>query len=463
MNKLVSPTLLDHNVIDLCVERRARLAKEIRAISGTGVFILATAAEKLRNRDSEFPYRHDSDFFYLTGFEEPDATLVMVIEKNTFSTHLFCRPKDAEREIWDGIRLGPQEATTALKVDKAYSNLEIDQQIPLFLANQTAIYIRLASDAQTDRQIRHWVSQVRQQARSGISSPDLFHDAEKLIHEMRLFKSAEEIQTMRAAALISANAHIRAMRVCKPGMREYQLEAELLHEFRWHGSQSVAYNSIVAAGANACILHYRAGSAELKAGDLCLIDAGCELNGYASDITRTFPVLGRFNPAQKALYAITVAAQEAAIKATKPGNHFMAPHEAAIQILTQGLIDEKLISLSAVGSLDNAIETAAYKRFYMHRTSHWLGMDVHDVGSYRTAGNSVDSHTTEKPWRKLEKNMVITIEPGLYIRPAEDIPEHFWNIGIRIEDDAVLTDNGCELISRHVPVDPDAIEALMNS
>jgi Xaa-Pro aminopeptidase len=283
-----------------------------------------------------------------------------------------------------------------------------------------------------------------------------------LIHEMRLFKDAHEIDIMRRAAQISARAHIRAMQACKPGMREYHLEAELLHEFRYSGSQSVAYNSIVASGANSCILHYRAGDAELRSGELCLIDAGCELDGYASDITRTFPVNGKFSGSQRALYDITLASQEAAIAATKPGNTFMQPHEAALKVLTQGLLDEKLLKLADLGSLDNAIETGAYRRFYMHRTSHWLGMDVHDVGSYREP-LSAATDSSEKPWRLLQPGMVITIEPGLYVRPADDVDERFWNIGIRIEDDAVVNDAGCELISRGVPVKADEIEALMKN
>jgi Xaa-Pro aminopeptidase len=303
---------------------------------------------------------------------------------------------------------------------------------------------------------------VRQRARMGINAPEVFHDIEAILHEMRLLKGPEEIAIMRQAAAISAQAHIRAMRSCKPGKREYQLEAELLYEFRYHGAESVAYNSIVAAGANACVLHHRAGSAELLDGDLCLIDAGCELHGYASDITRTFPINGRFSSAQRALYDITLAAQQAAVDATRPGHSFIDPHQAAVRVLTQGLIDEKLIRISEVGSLDAAIETGAYKRFYMHRTSHWLGMDVHDVGSYREL-DAVTQPDAERPWRTLSENMVLTIEPGLYIRPAEDISEAYWNIGIRIEDDALVTANGCELISRGVPVDPLEIESIIRS
>ena len=446
-------------------ERRNALAKKIDAKSGGGIAVISTAPELARNRDSEFPYRHDSDFFYLTGFEEPGATLVMEIkgsEKNCeLQSHLFCRPKDPEREIWDGIRLGPEAAPTVLGIEYAHSSQELDRKLGELLADQDTIYIRLAESAEADRRLRHWMKQVRVQTRSGINPPSELHDVEALIHEMRLFKDAYEIDTMRLAAAISARAHIRAMQMCKPGIREYQLEAELLHEFRNSGAQSVAYNSIVASGANSCILHYRAGSTELRSGELCLIDAGCELDGYASDITRTFPVNGKFTGPQRVLYDITLAAQEAAVAMTKPGNTFIQPHDAALKVLTQGLLDEKLLKLSELGSLENAIETGAYRRFYMHRTSHWLGMDVHDVGSYR---EETEKHLKEeKPWRILRSGMVITIEPGLYVRPADDIDEAFWNIGIRIEDDAVINESGCELISRGVPVKADEIEATMKN
>ena len=453
------------NKPDIYQLRRNELAKQMFAKTGGGISVISTAPEIARNRDSEFPYRHDSDFYYLTGFEEPGATLVMKVNgdgKNfQLQSHLFCRPKDPEREIWDGIRLGPEAAPEVLGVEYAHSNQELDRKLGELLADQDAVYIRLAESAEADRRLRHWMKQVRAQARSGVNPPSEFHDIEALIHEMRLFKDAHEIDIMRRAAAISARAHIRAMQICKPGMREYQLEAELLHEFRNSGSQSVAYNSIVAGGANSCILHYRAGSTELRSGELCLIDAGCELDGYASDITRTFPVNGKFTGPQRALYDITLAAQEAAITMTKPGNTFMQPHEAALKVLTQGLLDEKLLKLADLGSLENAIETGAYRRFYMHPTSHWLGMDVHDVGSYREACN--DSSSEDKPWRVLKSGMVITIEPGLYVRPAADVDEKFWNIGIRIEDDAVLNNSGCELISRGVPVKADEIEALMKN
>jgi Xaa-Pro aminopeptidase len=452
------------NKSNIYQQRRVELAKRICAKTGGGIVILSTAPETARNRDSEFPYRHDSDFFYLTGFNEPGATLVLKIagsgSQPPLESHLFCRPKDLEREIWDGIRLGPEAAPGVLGIEYAYSHHELDTKLSALLADQDAVYVRLSENAETDRRLRHWMKQVRGQARAGINPPSEFHDVESLIHEMRLFKDAHEIDIMRRAAAISARAHIRAMQVCQPGLREYHLEAELLHEFRYSGAQSVAYNSIVAGGANSCILHYRASDAELRSGELCLIDAGCELDSYASDITRTFPVNGKFTGPQRTLYDITLASQEAAIAVTKPGNTFMQPHEAALRVLTQGLLDEKLLKLSELGSVENAIETGAYRRFYMHRTSHWLGMDVHDVGSYReTLGIATDS--SEKPWRLLKPGMVLTIEPGLYIRPADDVDERFWNIGIRIEDDAVVNDSGCELISRGVPVKPDEIEALM--
>ena len=444
------------NNLKIYQKRRDELARQIHAQTGSGIAIINTAPELARNRDSEFPYRHDSDFFYLTGFEEPGATLVLVAEGKSFQSHLFCRPKDIEREIWDGIRLGPDAAPAFLGVDFAYSNLELDTKLGELLSQNDAVYLRLAQSTEDDRRLRNWMEQVRKQSRSGINPPTQFHDVDALIHEMRLFKDVHEIDIMKRAAAISARAHIRAMQACRPGMHEYQLEAELLHEFRYHGSQSVAYNSIVATGPNACILHYRAGNSVLQDGDLCLIDAGCELDSYASDITRTFPVNGKFTGPQRALYDITLQAQEAAIVHTRPGNTFIQPHEAAVKVLTQGLLDEKLLKLAELGSLENAIETGAYRRFYMHRTSHWLGMDVHDVGSYRQA-----SIQTDKPWRILQPNMALTIEPGLYIRPAEDIPESFWNIGIRIEDDALVTASGCELISRGVPVKAEEIEALM--
>ncbi len=438
-------------------QRRNRVAKSILEKSGGGILIIDTAAEKYRNRDSDFPYRHDSDFYYLTGFNEPGATLVMIVNSNKTETILFCRPKDLDREIWDGWRLGPEAAPQYLGINSAFSNASLDEKMPLQLANQNAIFTRLINAEPMNSQLKNWLNEVKGMARTGANSPAALFDVETIIHEMRLFKDEHEIKIMRKAGNIAAQGHIRAMQASRPGLREYHLEAELLHAFRYAGAQSVAYNSIVATGANACVLHHRAGNAELKDGDLCLIDAGCELDGYASDITRTFPVNGKFSGPQKAIYEIVLAAQEAAIEKTKPGLDFQAPHDAALRVLTQGLLDLNLIDRSSIGSLDNALETKAYQRFYMHRTSHWLGMDVHDVGQYREP----NSTSEPKAWRTLLPNMVLTIEPGLYIRKSDDVDPQYWDIGIRIEDDALVTNGTCELMSRDVPVSINEIEYLM--
>ncbi|MNN13030.1 Xaa-Pro aminopeptidase [compost metagenome] len=299
------------------------------------------------------------------------------------------------------------------------------------------------------------------QGRAGVAAPSAALDVRTLLDEMRLFKDAGEVAIMRRAGEISAQAHVRAMRASRAGLKEYHLEAELLYEFRRHGAQSVAYNSIVATGPNACVLHYRAGPAELRDGDLCLIDAGCELDGYASDITRTFPVSGRFSPAQRELYDLVVAAQEAAIAQTRAGVPYNVPHDAAVKVLAQGMLDTGLLDRNKEGTLDDVLASGSYRRFYMHRTGHWLGMDVHDVGEYRTPGPLPAGHEGERPWRPLEPGMVLTIEPGIYVRPAEDVPERYWHIGIRIEDDAVVTTGDCDLLTRGVPVKADEIEALM--
>ena len=438
-------TILDQEFPhQIYAQRRNRVAQSILEKSGGGILVIDTAPEKYRNRDSDFPYRHDSDFYYLTGFNEPGATLVMIVDSNKTESILFCRPKDLDREIWDGWRLGPEAAPQHLGINCAFSNALLDEKMPAYLANKNAIFSRLINAEPINGQLKNWLNEVKGMARTGASSPAVLFDVEMLIHEMRLFKDAHEIDIMRKAGKIAALGHIKAMQATRAGLREYHLEAELLHTFRHAGAQSVAYNSIVAAGANACVLHHRAGNAELKNGDLCLIDAGCELDGYASDITRTFPVNGKFSGPQKAIYEIVLAAQEAAIEKTKQGLDFQAPHDAALRVLTQGLLDLNLIDRSIVGNLDNALETKAYQRFYMHRTSHWLGMDVHDVGQYREPS----SNTDPKAWRTLKPDMVLTIEPGLYIRKSDDVDPQYWDIGIRIEDDALVTTGNCELMSR---------------
>lgn len=448
---------------DLYYQRRKRFLESMRQQSPNSVAYLANAPEVMRNRDSDYPYRHDSYFYYLTGFNEPQSYLVLIAgdTPEQDQTILFCRSKNSEREIWDGYRYGPEAACLAFGVDQAYAIESLDQKMSELLMNRTAIFTRLAQTVETDKQLRQWLKEVRARARSGIQAPICIYDIEYWLDEMRVFKDESEIETMRRAAHISALAHRRAMQACRPGLREYHLEAELLHTFRYHGAQSVAYNSIVATGANACVLHYRAGDTELRAGDLCLIDAGCELDSYASDITRTFPVSGKFNSAQRELYELVLAAQTAAIKMTKPGEHFMQAHQAAVAVLAQGMLDLGLLDRNRVGDVEDVLSTHAYSKFYMHRTGHWLGMDVHDCGNYRGLALITGAEQEERAWRKLQPGMVVTIEPGIYVRPDPTVPERYWNIGIRIEDDAVITEHGCELISRDVPVNIDEIEALM--
>lgn len=413
---------------------------------GTGVAVIPTAPEAIRNRDSHYPYRFDSYFYYLTGFAEPESVLILIAGAQPKSV-LFCRDKDLEREIWDGFRYGPEGAREFFGVDEAYSISRLDELAPQLLANQPRLFYALGADTAWDGRVSGWLNQLRAQVRSGVSAPPDVADVRTLLDDMRLIKAPEEIDTMRRAASISAAAHRRAMRATRPGAMEYEIEAELLHEFRRHGAQSPAYHSIVAGGANACVLHYVFNNARLQDGDLLLIDAGCELDGYASDITRTFPVNGRFGGPQKDLYELVLAAQTAAITAIRPGAGWNDPHEAALRVLAQGFIDVGLCQ----GTLDAVLESGDYRRFYMHRTGHWLGLDVHDAGNYKQ-GDS---------WLALELGMVLTVEPGCYVRPADNVPKHFWDIGIRIEDDAVVTAGGCEIITHEVPKTVAEIEAWM--
>jgi Xaa-Pro aminopeptidase len=443
------------NHIDLFTLRRDAVAGMVRQISGSGVVILGTSPELSRNRDSDFPYRHDSDFYYLTGFEEPHAYLVLQVNPNNVKSHLFCRPKNIEREIWDGIRLGPEAAPKVLGVNFGYSIDEINVVMPELMMNFMHVYHRTSSSSQRDEEMRGWVGQLANKSRQGIQTPSEFHNIEKIIHEQRLFKDDVEISIMRKSAKIAAQGHLMAMQTCKPGLQEFHLEASLLYQFRKQGAQSVAYNSIVAGGENACILHYRAGNSFLKDGDLCLIDAGCELDSYASDITRTFPVSGKFSSPQQQVYEIVLAAQESALEQCVSGKNFQEPHEAALKVLTQGLFDLKILNSNQHGSLEDAIKSEAYKPYYMHRTSHWLGMDVHDVGSYREPNDPLLG------WRILRPGMALTIEPGLYFRPSPEVPDMFWNIGIRIEDDVLIGTSNYEILSRDVPVKISEIEYWM--
>ena len=455
----------------LYAARRARVAQ---ALGPQGIALVPTAPERARNRDTDFLYRHDSYFYYLTGFTEPNALLVITGDGRST---LFCAPKDLEREIWDGYRLGPEAAPTALGVQDALPMNELDAQLPRLLENRDAVWFPFAIHEGLEARVAGWLAKVRARVRFGAQCPQQQHDLCGVLDEMRLVKDAHEQDLMRRAAAISARAHVRAMqtsaRMLREGqdVREHHLDAELLHEFRMGGSQYPAYGSIVAAGANACVLHYRADAAPVRAGELVLIDAGCELDGYASDITRTFPANGTFTGPQRALYDLVLASQEAAVAATRAGARFTDPHEAAVKVLAQGMLDLGLLDRNTVGHLDDVIAQRAYFRFYMHRTGHWLGMDVHDCGSYvepsevGTVSERQDPLSGEtikdRPSRILRAGMVITIEPGIYVRPAADVPAQFHDIGIRIEDDAIVTAGGCELISRGVPVQADEIEALM--
>jgi len=452
-------------------QRRAQLAA---TIGSKGIAIIPTAPEQQRNRDADFLYRFDSYFYYLTGFTEPQATLVITGDGKAT---LFCAPKDLEREIWDGFRLGPEAAPGQLGVDAAFSMTVLDTQMPALLDGCDAVWYPFATHKGLETRVDGWLGSVRARVRFGTLCPEQQRDLCGPLDEMRLIKDTHEQDTMRRAAQISAGAHIRAMQMSAKMLREghdvheYHLDAELLHEFRRHGSQYPAYGSIVAGGANACVLHYRADAGPIRGGELVLIDAGCELDGYASDITRTFPANGKFTGPQRALYELVLASQEAAIAATRAGARFVDPHEATVKVLAQGMLDLGLLDKNKVGTLADVIESRAYFQFYMHRTGHWLGMDVHDCGGYNEPtelGQFSERKDPlsgalikDRPSRILKAGMVLTIEPGIYVRPAPGVPEQFHNIGIRIEDDAIVTDTGCELISRGVPVGVEEIEALM--
>jgi Xaa-Pro aminopeptidase len=429
-------------------QRRLLLAARMRAAGG-GVALIPTAPEQARNRDAHFPYRADSYFQYLTGFAEPESVLMLVAGRDGGEPQsiLFCREKNAERETWDGFRHGPDGARATFGFEASYVIAELESRLPELLADQPALWFSIGHDAGWDARIAAALNKVRGESRSGKRAPPVIRDVRAELDAMRLVKDAAELSIMRRASDISAGAHVRAMRFAAPGRFEYEVEAELLHEFRRHGCEFPAYTPIVAGGANACILHYVGNDQPLRDGDLLLIDAGGELSGYASDITRTFPVSGRFSGPQADIYDLVLDAQAAAIRAVRPGANFADPHDAALKVLAQGMIDMKLLT----GSLDAVIESESYKRFYMHRTSHWLGKDVHDAGEYKEGEH----------WAPLVPGMVLTIEPGCYIRPADDVREVFWNIGVRIEDDAVVTETACEIITSAAPKAIADIEALM--
>jgi Xaa-Pro aminopeptidase len=401
-------------------------------VIGDGVAIIPTAPERVRNRDSHYPYRFDSYFWYLSGFPEPEAVIVLLGGKAPRSI-LFCREKNAEREVWDGYRHGPQAAREAFGFDEAYAFSEFDEKLPDLIANRGVLWHALGHDTAWDTKIVGALNAVRAQARAGKRAPAEIRDLRATLDGMRRRKDAHETTIMRRAAAIASAGHARAMRACRPGMAEYELEAELSYEFRKRGADGHAYSPIVASGRSACVLHYVENDKRLNENTLVLIDAGCELDGYASDITRTFPVSGKFSGVQRDVYEIVLAAQSAAIAAIRPGAPFIAYHDAALRVLVQGMIDLKLLA----GGVDDILASEAYKPFYMHRTGHWLGLDVHDAGEYKSGDD----------WVALEPGMALTVEPGLYLRPGANMPDHLQGIGIRIEDDAFVTADGCEVYS----------------
>jgi len=428
----------------------ARRRKHLMQMMGPGsIAIIPAAVEKIRNSDTHYPFRQDSDFRYLTGFPEPEAVAVLIPGRKQGEFILFNRERDETMEIWNGRRAGQDGAVSEYGADDAFPINDIDEILPGLLEQVDRVFYTMGTHPEFDHRLIGWVNTLRAQVRKGTHAPAEFVTLEHILHDMRLVKSKAELDVMRKAAKISAGAHCRAMKLCKPGMNEFEMEAELLHEFHRHGGEP-AYTSIVGGGANACVLHYIENNAPLRDGDLLLIDAGMELEGYASDITRTFPVNGRYNKEQRAVYEVVLKAQYAAIDQVRAGNHWNDPHDAAVKSLTQGLVKLGLLK----GPVSQLIKTEAYRKFYMHRTGHWIGMDVHDVGDYKV----------DDQWRTLEPGMVLTIEPGLYIAPGtKGVHKRWWGIGIRIEDDVLVTKGDPEILSAAVPKEPDDIEALMRA
>jgi len=427
----------------------ARRRKNLMAlVEPNSIVIIPSAREQVRSRDTEYLFRQDSDFYYLSGFVEPDAVLVLLPGRRHGQFVMFCRERDPGMELWHGHRAGPEGVCARYAADDAFPITDIDDILPGLIEGRVRVYYSMGRSTDFDRQIMEWVNSIRGKEASGAVPPGEFTDLDHILHELRLYKSAAELRLLRRAGEITARAHQRAMRTCRAGMHEYHLDAELQHEFATSGARHPAYPSIVGSGDNACIMHYVENSSKMRDGDLVLVDAGCELEYYASDVTRTFPVNGCFNREQRALYDLVLRAQLAAIDQIKPGNHWNQPHDASVRVITQGLVDLGLLK----GRVANLIKREAYRAFYMHRVGHWLGLDVHDVGDYRLG----------EQWRLLEPGMVMTVEPGLYIAPQNSKVAKKWRgIGIRIEDDVVVTDQGCEVMTSGVPKTADEIEALM--
>jgi Xaa-Pro aminopeptidase len=427
-------------------KRRKQLMQKI---GSTGILILPTGPVARRNGDYDYPFRQSSDFYYLTGFEEPEALLLLIPHRKKGEFVLFNRAKDRATEIWEGLRAGQEGACKHYGVDEAYPISELAHKLPELLDGRSEIHYALGTDKPTDTLLIDTLNKLRSKVRNGIQSPFALLDITHTLHEMRLIKSPGEIALMRKVAEISADAHIRAMKMCKPGINEYQLEAELLHEFQRHGARFPAYTSIVGSGANTCILHYNSNNQMVQEGDMVLIDAGAEYHNYAADITRTFPANGRFSAEQRAVYEIVLAAQEAGIKSIRPGAPWTIVQSTMLKIITQGLVDLGLLK----GKVKDLIEKEAYFPFYMHKSGHWLGLDVHDVGRYKAEGK----------WRTFEPGMVLTVEPGIYISAdIPGVPKRWHNIGIRIEDDVLVTETGTEVLSKKVPKTIAEIEKLMS-
>ena len=425
--------------------RRKALMEQMEPNS---IAILPAAPMYIRNRDVEHVYRQDSDFQYLSGFPEPEAVIALIPGREHGEYVLFCRERDPERELWDGLRAGQDGAMSEYGADDAFPIGDIDDILPGLIEGRDRVYYAIGTNEAFDHRLMEWIKTIRAKARQGAQPPSEFVALDHLLHDMRLYKSSNEVKVMKHAAEISARAHIRAMQASRVGLFEYHLEAELDYEFRKGGAKMPAYGSIVAAGRNACILHYRENDAELRDGDLVLIDAGCEIDCYASDITRTFPVNGRFSVEQRAIYELVLAAQAAACAEIAPGKHWNQAHEASVRTITAGLVELGLLA----GEVEALIAAEAYKPFYMHRAGHWLGMDVHDVGNYKVGG----------AWRALQPGMVLTVEPGIYIAHDNAAVEPRWRgIGVRIEDDVVVTAEGCRVLTGGVPKTVAEIEALM--
>jgi Xaa-Pro aminopeptidase len=432
----------------IALKELARRRRQLMRMAGDdAILILPAAPPRIRSKDTHYSYRQDSDFWYLTGFDEPDAVLVLVPGRAHGETLLFCRERDPDREAWDGPRAGTEGAVAEFGFDDAYPITDLDDILPGLLEGRSRVYYHFGRDTEFDLKLIGWLNRVRAQIKQGAQPPHEFLELGHYLHELRLFKSRDEIRLMKRAAQIAADAHVAAMRATHPGLHEYEVEAAILHHFRRHDAQP-AYESIVGGGANACVLHYIANKSVLRDGDLLLIDAGAEYRNYASDITRTFPVNGRYSKEQRAIYQLVLDAQHAAMKKARPGSTWIAGHDAAVATLTEGLLKLGLLK----GTLEKNLESGDYKRFYMHKTGHWLGLDVHDVGEYRIDGE----------FRELEPDMLFTIEPGLYIAPgSKGVPAKWQGIGVRIEDDVLITKEGHEVITGGVPKEIDEVEELL--